>query len=126
MNELKPCGADIYFKYVCECGCKHLKTLDEIQKVGKDLCFCGKVIHFKYISKAKVKLKYSSKPITKISAKTIGNKINEDLISGLVNLGYKSREATKIVNDYVNQNKYCGNFNTYFTSLLQNLCKKSS
>lgn len=57
MVKLKPIAFDIYFCYECDkCGCKYNESQDYVNKIGKILCGCGRVLHLERIDAVKVEL----------------------------------------------------------------------
>lgn len=103
---LKPIRGDLYLDYRCVCGTVHQISYKEVNVVGKILCFCGKLLKLAPF-KAELKMNYRMKkpkvnPVSRgQSSKISYNKPNRDeVIYGMVALGYKKAEAKRIVDSY--------------------------
>ena len=110
---LKPRKAYLNLYYQCTCGHDIYVSSREAQKIGKVCCeFCQKIVKFEPIADIRVKIYYKRKSIKEqirryhieptkpeeVEKPKINNNANfTDIINSLVSMGYKKREASKLV-----------------------------
>lgn len=98
---LKPIKGELYFDYKCDgCSSVHQVSYSEVLKVGKLLCFCGKLLKFAPF-KASLHLDYDyKKPKEKVVSKpkVQSAKVSrDDVVIALGRMGFKRDEARRIV-----------------------------
>ena len=129
---LKPSNVEIYFEYICPyCCSKFLKTIKEIKYVGKEVCYCGRVLEFQHMESVIVTPQYSvgmikstkigvtppikpkpllpkpakpAKPVINLSSPN--SLVKTNLISGLLGIGYKKQQAVILVNTFIQSKDY--------------------
>jgi Holliday junction resolvasome RuvABC DNA-binding subunit len=110
--KLKPQNAEVYFTYVCpHCQSTFLKTIKEVKYVGKEVCYCGRILEFQYMDYVTVIPQYTIKQIvspiqtSRVSYNT-KPKSNMDWVLGLINIGYKKPQAVALVNTFIQSKDY--------------------
>tara|TARA_R110000824_G_scaffold121598_1_gene277802 strand:- start:1445 stop:1945 length:501 start_codon:yes stop_codon:yes gene_type:complete len=75
---LKPKAVEMYPVYICDdCSSRHCETLEYVNKIGKILCGCGKVLELKPIETFKVSPVFKS--VARKSLSTKNNITSETL-----------------------------------------------
>jgi len=104
---LKPIKGELYFDYKCDrCSSVHQVSYAEVLKVGKVLCFCGRLLKFAPF-KASLHLNYDYKKPKDLpiqdhkrihKSKDQSAKVSrDDVVIALGRMGFKKDEAKRIV-----------------------------
>lgn len=119
MNTLKPIRCDCYFIYKCpHCAAEHQSSYQEVNLISKILCCCGKLLLLTPMKGVKVIPDYE-----KVTVKSVANSISasgsignikdvtpkqsrlteqhEEIVKGLVKLGFRKFDAKKAVDKVV-------------------------
>ena len=93
---LKPLKCDCFFIYECPtCGAQHQQSYEDITKIGKLLCYCGKVLKLAKMLGVKVIPKYEDKQPQQ--PKQQNKQRDKDVVKGLVKLGIYKAQAQAVV-----------------------------
>jgi hypothetical protein len=101
MNKILPIGYEVQLIYECDsCGCEHYTTVEESVFPAGIKCYCGKDMRLEPIEKTRLVLSPKSKKVkrSKVQKEKSVPKDTvtfDDIVSTLVNLGYKKTEAKK-------------------------------
>lgn len=100
---MKPKGIEVYLVYECpKCNAQHTTSREETIFPGGVLCWCGEKIEFEPISTITAQIHYSTKKYIKKEKEVSVSPNRDDLIIGLVNLGYNKAYLQKRVKELGN------------------------
>ena len=115
---LKPYEKQLYLLYRCpKCQGEWRVTLEEATLIGRQICYCGRLLVFAPITDVRILVKHANNnyeklidtpPLTSYSIpRTVAvpaNPLFDDTVSALASLGYKNKEAQKIALKLVQAN----------------------
>lgn len=99
MGKLKPVSFDTWLGYECpNCQTEYTESLEYVQKMGKILCGCGKVLQLERVDSIECSPVYKlSQPIKPKEAAKPTEQHHLDALSALEALGWKKKEAWRQV-----------------------------
>ena len=101
MTKLLPKGYEVQLIYECaNCGCEHYCSVEESVFPAGIKCYCGENIRLEPIDNTRLILSPKNKRVKKKTQqqnkpKHTDSQMFNDIVSALVNLGYKKTEAVK-------------------------------
>tara|TARA_A100001515_G_scaffold136113_1_gene127555 strand:- start:16 stop:384 length:369 start_codon:yes stop_codon:yes gene_type:complete len=100
MTKLLPKRYEVQLIYECDnCGCEHWCSIEESVFPAGIKCYCGKNMRLEPIDNTRLILSPKNKRVKKKKQEQKpshdGSKMLDDLVSALVNLGYKKTESVK-------------------------------
>ena len=105
MTKLLPKGYEVQLIYECSnCGCEHYCSVEESVFPAGIKCYCGENIRLEPIDNTRLILSPKNKRVKKKSQQKntpqhVNSELFNDVVSALVNLGYKKKEAEKKAKD---------------------------
>tara|TARA_Y100000593_G_C4301620_1_gene333665 strand:+ start:716 stop:1081 length:366 start_codon:yes stop_codon:yes gene_type:complete len=98
MTKIKPTHYDVYPVFTCpQCGCEWQQSIEETVFPAGILCHCGAKLRLDSIEAIEVNAVFSS---DKKEPETTGADFSDDVVHGLVNMGYKKKKAKDLVDKY--------------------------
>ena len=99
MTKLLPKRYEVQLIYECDnCGCEHWCSIEESVFPAGIKCYCGNNMRLEPIDNTRLILSPKNKRVKKKSqqknkAQHVNSDLFNDVVSALVNLGYKKKEA---------------------------------
>lgn len=116
---MRPNKIHIDYEFVCsECGAHGWLSKTEADTYGKWVCYCGVVNDIEIPHSISYHYSNKAKPPT---PSPFANIPLNDIVDILVKLGYKSKEARRIVLDKVQKSGYNGKADDFVKELLKEL-----
>ncbi len=100
MTKIKPTHYDVYPVFTCpQCGCEWQQSIEETVFPAGILCHCGAKLRLDSIEAIEVNATFSSDKKEQTTSNTDVS-VYDDVVHGLVNMGYKKKEARDLVDKY--------------------------